>query len=43
MVDTSADLLSAIQEISERLVTRYRFNSVADGGEPGFAEVPPGS
>ncbi|MGB8407553.1 MAG: aldo/keto reductase [Mycobacterium sp.] len=33
---------SAIQEISERLDTRYRFNSVVDGGEPGFAEVPSG-
>jgi diketogulonate reductase-like aldo/keto reductase len=30
----------AVQEISERLETRIRFNSVADGGEPGFAEVP---
>ena len=34
---------SAIQEINERLVTRYRFNSVVDAGEPGFAEVPAGS
>ena len=34
---------SAMQEINERLVTRYRFNSVVDGGEPGFAEVPSGS
>ena len=34
---------SAIQEISERLTTRYRFNSVADAGQPGFAEVPSGS
>src|SRR5271170_7396264 len=33
----------AIQEISERLETRYRFNSVVDGGEPGFTEVPSGS
>ncbi|MEZ0050579.1 diketogulonate reductase-like aldo/keto reductase [Mycobacterium sp. MAA66] len=32
----------AIREISERLDTRYRFNSVVDGGEPGFAEVPSG-
>jgi diketogulonate reductase-like aldo/keto reductase len=31
---------SAIQEISERLRTRYRFNSVVDAGEPGFTEVP---
>jgi diketogulonate reductase-like aldo/keto reductase len=30
---------SAIQEINEH-ETRIRFNSVADGGEPGFAEVP---
>jgi diketogulonate reductase-like aldo/keto reductase len=30
----------AIREINERLETRFRFNSVADGGEPGFAEVP---
>src|SRR6201986_652924 len=29
-----------VREISERLETRIRFNSVADGGEPGFAEVP---
>jgi diketogulonate reductase-like aldo/keto reductase len=34
---------SAIQEITERLQTRVRFNSVVDGGEPGFAEVPAGS
>ncbi len=34
---------SAIREINERLDTRHRFNSVADGGVPGFAEVPPGS
>jgi diketogulonate reductase-like aldo/keto reductase len=38
--DVTALPESAIQEISERLQTRYRFNSVADGGEPGFAEVP---
>ncbi len=31
---------AAIQEIDERVTTRFRFNSVADGGEPGFAEVP---
>jgi diketogulonate reductase-like aldo/keto reductase len=30
----------AVREISERLETRIRFNAVADGGEPGFAEVP---
>ena len=34
---------SAIQEINDGLVTRYRFNSVADAGEPGFAAVPSGS
>ena len=34
---------SSVQDISERLQTRYRFNSVVDGGEPGFAEVPAGS
>lgn len=32
----------AIQEINSRLVTRHRFNSVVDAGEPGFAEVPTG-
>lgn len=31
---------NAIQEISERLKTRRRFNTVVEGGEPGFAEVP---
>jgi diketogulonate reductase-like aldo/keto reductase len=41
--DVTAIPESAIQDISERLETRYRFNSVVDGGEPGFAEVPPGS
>jgi aldehyde reductase len=34
---------SAMQEIHERLQTRYRFNSVVDAGEPGFLEVPRGS
>jgi diketogulonate reductase-like aldo/keto reductase len=34
---------NAIQEINERLDTRYRFNSVVDAGEPGFVEVPAGS
>jgi diketogulonate reductase-like aldo/keto reductase len=38
--DVTALPESAIQEISERLETRIRFNSVVDGGEPGFAEVP---
>ena len=41
--DVTALPESAIQEINERLITRFRFNSVADGGEPGFAEVPSGS
>jgi len=31
---------SVIQEINEHLQARVRFNSVVDGGEPGFAEVP---
>jgi diketogulonate reductase-like aldo/keto reductase len=33
----------AIRDISERLETRHRFNSVVDAGEPGFTEVPHGS
>jgi diketogulonate reductase-like aldo/keto reductase len=41
--DVSAIPESAVQDISERLQTRHRFNSVVDGGEPGFAEVPAGS
>jgi|GEM_PF-1907733 len=41
--DVTAIPDSAVQDISERLETRYRFNSVVDGGEPEFAEVPPGS
>src|SRR5271155_5658348 len=41
--DVTALPESAIQEINERLETRHRFNSVADGGEPGFVEVPSGS
>jgi diketogulonate reductase-like aldo/keto reductase len=41
--DVTALPESAIHEINQRLDTRYRFNSVADAGEPGFAEVPPGS
>ena len=40
--DVTALPESAIQEINERLETRNRFNSVVDGGEPGFAEVPVG-
>jgi diketogulonate reductase-like aldo/keto reductase len=42
-VDVTALPESAIQEINERLETRYRFNSVVDAGEPGFVEVPRGS
>jgi diketogulonate reductase-like aldo/keto reductase len=38
--DVTALPESAIQEISERLETRIRFNTVVEGGEPGFAEVP---
>jgi diketogulonate reductase-like aldo/keto reductase len=41
--DVTALPASAIQEINERVQTRYRFNSVVDGGEPGFIEVPRGS
>jgi diketogulonate reductase-like aldo/keto reductase len=41
--DVTAIPESAIHDINERLETRYRFNSVVDGGEPGFAEVPSGS
>ena len=41
--DVTALPESAIQEINERLDTRYRFNSVVDAGEPGFIEVPQGS
>jgi diketogulonate reductase-like aldo/keto reductase len=41
--DVTALPQSAIEEISERLQTRYRFNSVVDAGEPGFVEVPQGS
>src|ERR1700744_5005684 len=37
--DVSALPEGVIQEISEH-ETRIRFNSVVDGGEPGFAEVP---
>lgn len=40
--DVTALPASAIQDINERLETRYRFNSVVDAGEPGFAEVPKG-
>jgi diketogulonate reductase-like aldo/keto reductase len=41
--DVTALPQDAIHEINERLETRYRFNSVVDAGEPGFAEVPQGS
>jgi diketogulonate reductase-like aldo/keto reductase len=41
--DVTALPQGAIDEINERLETRYRFNSVVDAGEPGFAEVPQGS
>lgn len=41
--DVTALPRDAIHEINERLETRYRFNSVVDAGEPGFAEVPQGS
>ena len=37
--DVTALPESVVQEISKH-ETRIRFNSVADGGEPGFAEVP---
>jgi diketogulonate reductase-like aldo/keto reductase len=38
--DVTALPADAVQEINEHLQTRIRFNSVVDGGEPGFAEVP---
>jgi diketogulonate reductase-like aldo/keto reductase len=38
--DVTALPENAVHEISERLLTRYRFNSVVDAGEPGFIEVP---
>jgi diketogulonate reductase-like aldo/keto reductase len=41
--DVTAIPESAIDDINERLETRIRFNSVVEGGEPGFAEVPAGS
>jgi hypothetical protein len=31
-----------LPDIDVGLETRYRFNSVVNGGEPGFAEVPQG-
>jgi diketogulonate reductase-like aldo/keto reductase len=40
--DVTALPESAIREINESLETRFRFNSVVDAGEPGFAEVPQG-
>lgn len=41
--DVTALPEDALREINERLETRHRFNSVADAGQPGFAEVPAGS
>lgn len=41
--DVTAIPDSAVRDISERLETRFRFNSVVDGGEPGFSNVPTGS
>ena len=41
--DVTAIPEGAVQEISERLETRVRFNSVVDAGQPGFAEVPQGN
>ncbi|MEE6135332.1 aldo/keto reductase [Mycobacterium sp. 050128] len=41
--DVTALPQSAIDDINESLDTRHRFNSVADAGVPGFAEVPTGS
>jgi diketogulonate reductase-like aldo/keto reductase len=38
--DVTALPEGVIREINERLDTRIRFNSVADAGVPGFAEVP---
>jgi diketogulonate reductase-like aldo/keto reductase len=38
--DVTALPESAVQEISERLETRIRFNTVVEGGVPGFAQVP---
>ena len=38
--DVTALPESAIEDINVRLETRLRFNSVVEGGEPGFAEVP---
>jgi diketogulonate reductase-like aldo/keto reductase len=40
--DVTALPHSLIDDISERLRTRIRFNSVVDAGEPGFIEVPQG-
>lgn len=40
--DVTAIPASALEDINERLQTRIRFNSVVEGGEPGFAEVPAG-
>jgi diketogulonate reductase-like aldo/keto reductase len=40
--DVTALPEEAIHEMNERLETRIRFNTVVEGGEPGFAEVPKG-
>lgn len=42
-LDVTALPEQVIAQISEHVQTRHRFNSVVDGGEPGFAEVPSGS
>jgi diketogulonate reductase-like aldo/keto reductase len=42
-VDVAALPASAIDDISTHLLTRHRFNSVVDAGEPGFLEVPQGN
>lgn len=42
-IDVTALPEQVIAEISEHVQIRHRFNSVVDGGEPGFAEVPKGS
>ncbi len=41
--DVTALPESEVQEISAHLQTRIRFNSVVDGGQPGFVQVPAGS
>jgi diketogulonate reductase-like aldo/keto reductase len=39
-VDVTALPQKAIEEISDRMQTRIRFNSVVEAGKPGFSEVP---